>query len=278
MRYGTRLPDAPSHTGGAASDSVTAELLTVAQRCRDRDARASAWPPADLSRLADLAVALDEDFCRDVADRYERAPLLAYDHALARRYDQAKQESRRQYEDVLEAGIAVEPWLRPGPPYRDSGELVRQVRRTRTIRVLLTRNEHGPPGHAGFHPLREPSPVTAAGVRLLYNDLIRTVHDVFGHVMFGADFGLVGELKAAYCHLALHSEDAQSVLFNEQVAQTCWFYFGPHLRGDDGRPRKPGERGYLAPRARPYPRQKVFAADPEDLARFRRMFFLRQAA
>ncbi len=179
---------------------------------------------------------------------------------------------------MLEAGIAVEPWLHPGPPYRDSDELVRMVRQTRTIRVLLTRDEHGPPGAAGFHPLREPSGITAAGVPLLYNDLVRTVHDLFGHVMFGAGFGLAGELKAAYSHLALHSEDARSVLFNEQVAQICWFYFGPHLRDGAGRLRKPGERGYLAPRARPYPEQKVYPGDPEDLARFRRMFSLRQAA
>lgn len=264
--------------GIAKADGLVADLLAVAQRCRDRTERDAGWAPADVARLADLVVTVDAGFCREVADRYERAPRLAYDEALARRYDRVKQESRQQYEDVLDAGITVQPWLSPGPPYRDSDELVRQVRQTRTIRVLLTREEHGPPGGAGFHPLREPSPITAAGVPLLYNDLVRTVHDLFGHVMFGAGFGLSGELKAAYCHLALHSEDAQRVLFNEQVAQICWFYYGPHLRGAAGRLRKPGERGYLAPRARPYPEQKVYPGDPEELARFQRMFSLRQAA
>lgn len=267
-----------SAVSDAATTDLVADLLTVAQRCRDRDDRGAGWPPVDVARLADLVVTVDEDFCREVADRYERAPRLAYDQVLARRYDRLKQESRQQYEDVLEAGIEVEPWLGSGPPYRDSDELVRLVRETRTIRVLLTRDEHGPPGGDGFHPLREPSGVTVAGVPLLYNDLVRTVHDLFGHVMFGAGFGLAGELKAAYCHLALHSEDAQDVLFNEQVAQICWFYSGPHLRDGAGRLRRPGERGYLARRTRPYPEQKVYPADPEELARFRRMFSLRQAA
>ncbi|HEV2887543.1 MAG TPA: crotonobetainyl-CoA--carnitine CoA-transferase [Jatrophihabitans sp.] len=260
------------------STNLSTDLIAAAQRCRDREVRGAGWPPVDVARLAELTVRVDERFCREVADRYERAPRLAYDGALEARYDQVKQECRRQYEDVLEAGITVEPWLSPGPPYRDSTELVRLVRETRTIRVLLTRDEHGPPGRAGFHPLREPSGVTAAGMDLLYNDLLRTVHDLFGHVMFAAGFGLAGELKAAYCHLALHSEDARAVLFNEQVAQICWFYFGPHLRDDAGRLRGPGEQGYLPPRARPYPEQKVFPPDSAELEAFRRMFSLRQAS
>jgi hypothetical protein len=231
-----------------------------------------------VARLADLSVRVDEQFCRTVAERYQHAPRLAYDAALRECYDQAKQECLRQYQEVLAAGITVQPWSGPGPPYRDSAELLRSVRQRRTIRVQLTRDEHGPPGQDGFHPLREPSGITVAGVPLLYNDLLRTVHDLFGHVMFAAGFGAAGEFKAAYCHLALHSGAARAVLFNEQVAQICWFYFGPHLRDATGRRYRPGEPGYLAPRARPYPEQKVFPPDPDDIEAFRRMFSLRQAA
>jgi hypothetical protein len=259
-------------------DTVTSELMAIAQRCRDRVDRGREWPLADLARLADLVVVIDDGFCRDVADRHEQAPLLAYDAALAEQYERTKQESRVLFEDILAAGFVVEPWLQPGEPYQDSRELRRFVQETRTIRVLLSGDAHGPPGSSGFHPLRHGSGIMVGGVELLHNDLIRTIHDLFGHVMLGTSFGPMGELKAAYCQMALHSDDARAVLFSEQVAQTCWFYFGPHLRDEAGRLRRPGESGYVAPRARPYPEQKVYRTEPGDLSTFRRMFYLTEAS
>ena len=264
-------------TYGAVSNAATAELVAAAQRCRARHAPDTAWPPANVGRLGDLVATVDEAFCREVADRFERLPRLLYDSALARRYDDLKRETLLQYETILDAGIAVEPWLRPGQPYRDAADLVGGVRRTGTIYVFLTRNGHGPSRSLGFHPMREPSGVTAKGVELSHNDLFRVVHDVFGHVMAGNGFGPTGEFKAAYCHMSLLSESARPVLFTEQVAQTCWFFFGPHLRDDAGRVRRPGEPGHVPPRQRPYPEQKVVPLDPAYLDAFRRMFRLPEA-
>jgi hypothetical protein len=222
--------------------------------------------------LADVVVDLDEDVCRDIADRYERAPHLAFESDVATSYDRTKREVRELFDDLVAAGFAVEPWLRPGQPYRDSRELAARVRATRTIRVLLTKDAHGPTAATGPHPLRDPAGVAVGGVELAHNDLVRAVHDLVGHVMAGTGFGPAGELKAAYCQMALHSADVRRVLFTEHVAQTCWFYFGPHLRDGAGRLRRPGERGYVPPHARPYPEQKVYAAASEDLEAFRRMF------
>lgn len=255
-------------TEAAIAHPATADLLAAVGRYRDRGG--SARP--DATRFAELSVRVDEDFCRDVADRHDRAPHLALDSDLAHRYERAKLEIRELFDELVEAGFAVEPWRGGGQPYRDSRELVRHVRATRTIRVLLTREAHGPTAAVGFHPLREPSGVVAGGIELLHNDLVRAVHDLVGHVMLETGFGPAGELKAAYCQMALHSEDVRAVLFVEHVAQTCWFYFGPHLRAGTGRLRRPGELGYVAPHARPYPEQKVYAAAPGDLERFTRMF------
>lgn len=251
---------------------VTADLIAAAQRYRDRSASRAAWPPEDVQLLADVLVDLDEDVCRDVADRHERAPHLAFENDVARSYDRTKREVRELFDELTAAGFAVAPWLRPGQPYHDSRELVAHVRATRTIRVLLTRDAHGPTAATGFHPLREPAGVNVGGVELAHNDLVRAVHDLVGHVMAGTGFGAAGELKAAYCQMALHSTDVRRVLFAEHVAQTCWFYFGPHLRDGAGRLLRPGERGYVPPHGRPYPEQKVYAAATEDLEGFRRMF------
>lgn len=254
--------------------SRTASLVVAAQRCCDCHSRR---PVGQIAQLARLLVVPDEAFCCDVADRFERLPRITYDGALARRYQRLKRETRVQYESVLDAGIAVEPWLEPGQPYRDSADLVRKVRETATIHVFLTRNGHGPSGNAGFHPMREPSGISVRGVDLTHNDLFRVVHDIFGHVMFGNSFGPGGELKAAYCQMALLSQSARPVVFIEQIAQTCWFFFGPHLRDEAGRVRRPGDPGYLPPHRRPIPEQKVFSAERRDLDAFERMFELQAA-
>lgn len=250
-----------------------ASLLAAAQRCCDRHSRRSV---GHVARLGGLVAVPDEAFCRDVADRFERAPRVN-DRALARRYRRLKRETLAQYEAICDAGISVEPWLEPGQPYRDSAQLVRKVRDTGTIHLFLTRDGHGPPGSAGFHPMREPSGVTVRGVELAHNDLFRVVHDIFGHVLFGNTFGLRGEFKAAYCQMALLSADARPVVFTEQVAQTCWFFFGPHLRDEAGRVRRLADHGYLPPYRRPFPEQKVFPAERRDLDAFRRMFRLEAA-
>lgn len=260
--------------GNRTCEGRAASLLAAAQRCHERHGRG---PAGEVARLARLVAVPDETFCRDVADRFDRLPRVAWSPALARRYRRLKEETRAQYEAVLDAGIDVEPWLEPGQPYRDSAELVRKVRATGTIHVFLTRDGHGPSPSAGFHPMREPSGVTVGGVELTHNDLFRVVHDVFGHVMFGHGFGAGGELKAAYTQMSLLSESARLAVFTEQVAQTCWFFFGPHLRDAAGRLRRPGDRGYLPPHRRPFPEQKVFRAERRDLDAFGRMFRLQGA-
>jgi hypothetical protein len=231
-----------------------------------------------VASLAGVALELDEDLCRQIADHYDDAPQRVADAALDRRYRAAKAEILRQFEEILAAGIVVEPWLLGGQPYGGARELVRVVRETRTIHVFLTRDGHGPhpaavnlPGEAD-HPLREGSGVVRGGVELCHNDLVRAVHDLFGHVMLGAGFGPRGELKAAYHHMSVSSEATRAVLFTEHAAQVCWFYFGRHLRDRCGRVPARGERGYVPPPLRPYPEQKVFPADPALLEAFREMF------
>ena len=128
------------------------------------------------------------------------------------------------------------------------------------------------PAPPSFVTLDRQDPTSRGGVELSHNDLLRVVHDVFGHVAFGYGFDPAGELAAAYCQMALSCADARPVLFAEQVAQTCWFFFGPHLRGPDGHIPRPGEPGYVPPHRRPYPEQKVFPVSQRTVTRFARMF------
>jgi hypothetical protein len=229
------------------------DLTRLTQTYLDR------WFPGGSCRLPPAGALLrwDEDYCRRVARWYDAGPVLAYDVRLRRLYDRFTAETRRQYHAIVNAGITVAPWQRPGQPYQGSADLCASVRATGTIFVFLTSQGHGAAPPTGFHPLREPSGVTVDGVELMHNDLFRAVHDIFGHVMYGNSFSARGEFRAAYYHMAMYSEDVHPVLFTEHVAQICWYYFGPHLE-------KGGRRGY--------PQQKAFEFPPSFLAQFKGMF------
>jgi hypothetical protein len=236
-------------TGKAAPDIV---LTRLAQAYLDRwfPGRRAAGP------MAGGVPRWDEEYCRRVAAWYDRGPVLAYDARLSQLYDRFKWETVRQFHAIVDAGLRVAPWLRPGQPYAGSAELCESVRATGTLYVYLTSEGHGSAPSPGFHPLRQPSGVRVDGVELAHNDLFRAVHDIFGHVMYGNSFSARGEFRATFCHMGMYSEDVHPVLFTEQVAQICWYYFGPHLTDGDRR----------------YPEQKVFEFPRFFLDQFKGMF------
>jgi hypothetical protein len=237
----------------------------VAEQCtalNDISAAAKAyvrrWFPDRAPLLVQLSARLDQTYCRDVAEYYDRAPRFAPDARLKQLYDLLKQENLKQYRAVLDADIKVVPWTKKGQPYYGFGHLVKQVCATRKLYVYLTRIGHGPARSIGYHPLRTQAGISASGIELCHNDVFRVVHDVFGHILFGKSFGLRGEFEAAYGHLGMYPEDLLPVLFTEQIGQICWFFCGPHLADRAGRLRSPGDPAYLSPAERPYPEQKVF--------------------
>ncbi|MFT7836743.1 crotonobetainyl-CoA--carnitine CoA-transferase [Saccharothrix sp. BKS2] len=196
------------------------------------------------------------DYCRRVARWFDRAPHLAYDARLSRLYHRFKWETLQQYEVIRRVGITVEPWVRPGQPYRDSADLRASVLSTGVLHVYLTDSGHGE-GETGYHPMLAPTGLSIGGVDFRYNDVFRAVHDIFGHVMFDNDFSSRGEFRAAFCHMGMYSPDVHPVLFSEQVAQICWYFFGPHL--ERGEPRR-------------YSDQKVLEFPPSFLDEFTGMF------
>ncbi|MFJ5542110.1 hypothetical protein [Micromonospora chalcea] len=249
---------------------LTVRLGELAQAHAERAAARAGVPAVRLDRLAAEPLHLDEDFCREVADRYDAAPMVTA--GAARGYARLAAENLRQFRLIGEAGIRVLPWTGPGQPYRDSRDLVARVRATGLLHVFLTRHGHGPAGADGDHPLRAPAGVRAGGEELLHNDIFRAVHDVFGHVLFGNTFGPRGEFRATRCHLAMYPADLHPLVFAELVGQLCWFFHGPHLRRPDGTLPRRGEPGYVPPPRRPYPPQKQLVYDRRTLDRFAALF------
>lgn len=223
-------------------------------------ARLGGVPPAH-GRVEAVLRAPHEPFCREVADIFETSPALDWTLQVSARYRRYARENLVQYWAARDAGIDIRPWTRPGQPYRNSRELVEGVRRSGVVYVYLTRSGHGPRPGPRFHPLHTRSGVIAGGVEFTHNDVLRAVHDLFGHVLTGHGFGTRGELAAAYTHGRLYTPPARTAMFTEHVGQICWYFHGRHRRA-----------GRCGSGARPYPPQKVFLFPPRHEAALARLF------
>jgi hypothetical protein len=239
------------------------------------------WPAeprrgrAPAGRLAGLRATLGEDFGRRVAAYYESAPDRSSE--LQSRYERFAACSLLQYRGLVQAGFRVRPWLRDGQPYSGFRQLRDQLRRSRTVHVFLTSAGHGPEAPAGPHPLREPSGVVVDGVEFCHNDILRAVHDVFGHLLADAGFGPMGEFAAVYSQMRLYPPDLHDILFAEQVGQICWFFYGPHLSDRSGTLPGPGDAAYTPPPHRPYPQQKIVEFEAHFIDEFREAFRAKEA-
>ncbi|QHA04457.1 hypothetical protein GQF42_15235 [Streptomyces broussonetiae] len=221
---------------------------------------------------------LDKVVCRSISNWYDQAPLSTGTEQEALQYRILKEDTLEQFELLRKNGVSIEPWLTDGQPYTSSAALSDQLHAEKKLYVFLTANGHGegngiesaerPPDH----PMLEPSPVTSKGVRFLFNDLFRAVHDAFGHAARGNRFTARGEFMAAWDHMKMYPPACHPVLLSETVGQICWFYFGPHVRRPDGSVPGPPDPDYVPPARRPYSPQKTVPMPDELLSAFRSLF------
>jgi len=118
----------------------------------------------------------------------------------------------------------------------------------------------GPKGSSfKSHPLLKPSGLKDAnGYPMLYNDLLRAVHDYYSHNLTPAEFGPRGELAAARNHLAVTKDPmAKWALIAETRLQNAWQNF---REGVEAIPLK--DRPYATQKAALPPIEYVLSGDP----------------
>jgi hypothetical protein len=194
-----------------------------------------------------------------VADLFVAMPHDPSNALVQASYQQYVREVTEQYEfAVAWLGLRVEPWPHASEPYRDSRQMIKDVRHNRHLYFLATHVRWGEADtrHAD-HPMLMPTGIVVDGVELLANDLFRVVHDVFAHAKEGHQFGPVGEEKAWLEHYGMFSPLARPALTAETRGQTCWMYFGPHLRNSAGALIAKGKPGWVPVPQRPFAEQKA---------------------
>ncbi|MGH8791905.1 MAG: DUF3293 domain-containing protein [Stackebrandtia sp.] len=194
-----------------------------------------------------------------IADLFEAMAHEPDDPVVRSSYRQYIREIADQFECVVDdLGIHIEAWTGSGEPYRDSGHMMDDVRRDRHLYFLPTRSRWGEDDVChDDNPTAAPTGVSVDGYELLANDMFRVVHDVFAHAKEGYKFGPVGEEKAWLEHLGMFSPLARPALTSETRGQTCWTFYGPHLRHASGSLVRKGEPEWTPVSRRRFAEQKA---------------------
>ena len=206
---------------------------------------------------------LNTEYSKAMADVYDAAKHTPLDEDVQKAYKALAKESKEQFEVLKKGGYIVELWDGANEPYKNSTEMVEDLKDNKHLYVFSTEEGFG---ETGITPQdRRENPMLADsgykdanGKKLLLNDLFRFVHDAFGHGKLGNSFGPVGEENAWYVHSQMFSPDARRAMTSETRGQNSWVNFGPQLRNKDGSLPKRGDKNYVPLSQRDFAPQKNF--------------------
>lgn len=180
-----------------------------------------------------------------IADAYDAMEHNPSDPKVKASYDALKREVKAQYEHAQQSGITFEPSKEN--PYSTSKQMMSDVKDNQRLKFFQGGDM------PQDHPLAEVDKQTG----LSYNDMLRAVHDLYGHAKNGYEFGARGEENAWLAHRQMFTPDALPALTTETKGQNSWVNAGSHLRNEAGAVPAKGEEGYVAPKDRPYAQQKA---------------------
>lgn len=192
-----------------------------------------------------------------IADAYENMQHDPSNPEVKQAYDAFKKETKEQFEHFKSLGFTFKPAKGDNAPYSNSKELTDDVSNNKNLFFLPTENEFGTGDPSIDNPLLEKTGVVIDGYELSFNDMFRVVHDMASHVAYGHQFGPLGEMNAYEAHKKTYSIEAQRALFSETMGQSSYVNYGSHLRNQDGKVPKKGEKGYVPLAMRPYAPQKA---------------------
>lgn len=218
---------------------------------------------ADYGRVS----AIDTGRASRIADAYHEVKHEPDHPHVKAAYDALKSETLDQFRHLMGAGYKFTPHTGGGEPYAGSREALNDLRQNKHLHFFPTVPEHGGAFGEGDaphdHPLLEETGYHLGKHPLLYNDVFRIVHDVFGHGADGNQFGALGEENAWRKHAGMYSDLAVPALTSETRGQNSWVNYGKHIRREDGTHPAKGDPDWTHPAERPFADQKAGLLPPE---------------
>ncbi len=205
---------------------------------------------------------IDENRSKAIADEYEKMQQSPEDPKTKEAYEALVTETAEQHDALSKGGYKFELYEKDGEPYKNSEEMLRDLRDNKHLWVKSTEHDFGTTPitekQRTENPLlKDSGRKDVNGKALLNNDVFRAVHDAFGHGERGNAFGAKGEENAWDVHSRAYSPLARRAMTTETRGQNSWVNFGKHMRNEDGSIKKKGEPGFLDATKRPYTEQKV---------------------
>lgn len=208
-----------------------------------------------------------------IADVAESTPT---DPKVVKAYDALAEEIKAQYLFIVSKGYKLTPWggttgFYENTPRKSPSELMAEdLRDNKNLYYFKTIQDGSVSfgltgGDDAAHPLLKSAgiPVKDSEGKMhdqTYNDLLRVVHDFFGHAKEGNQFGPVGEENAWRQHVRMFSPLAREAMTAETRMQNSWFNYGPHIVRANGTIPVRGDADYVPPQNRRFMDQKVFVA------------------
>ncbi len=219
---------------------------------------------------AEKVESLDIENSKKIADAYDELVDNPTEPAVKSAYDAMAKETLEQYASILDKGYKIEIWEGEGEPYKNSSEMIADVRDNKHMYIFGTEAGFGegeitPEKRAENAMLSETEYKDVTGKTLLVNDVFRFVHDFFGHTELGNGFGPIGEENAWMVHSRMYSPEARRAMTTETRGQNSWVNFNKGLRRDDGSMPKRGDADYIPLSQRPFAEQKMGLL-PDDVA------------
>ena len=213
---------------------------------------------------------LDENKSKAIADVYDKLVDNPSDPEVQSAYQAMADETMEQYNAIKKSGVKVEIWDGQGEPYKNSGEMISDVRDNKHMYIYSTEEGFGDTPITDKQRqqnalLRDSGVKDINGKTMLINDIFRFVHDYFGHTRLGNSFGAIGEENAWNVHSRMYSPLARRAMTTETRGQNSWVNFNKSLRNADGTMKKKGDEGYVPPAQRPFADQKM-ALLPEEFS------------
>ena len=204
-----------------------------------------------------LVLSVSEMDAMRVADAYDEMQHDPENPIVKEAYNKLIEEIKSQADMLLNAGYKFE-LSNKDRGYNTSAEMVSDVRDNKHIFIDPSSENFGTTREFDDNNigLADSGYKDINGNPLTNVEVIRAVHDVFGHAKFGTQFGAVGEENAWRVHMSMFSPEAQRALTATTRGQNSWVNFGQHMR-KDGVVLKNGDEGYLSPTERPFAEQKI---------------------
>lgn len=241
-------------TGGATDQTKTGQrgtspgrkiLLSAGERTqRLQNAPETIIPNGEVRQLASdyansagidykpnkVYAAVDSYFATHIATAYEAMKHDPSDPAVAKSYQAMMVETKNQYHAAIAAGYKFEPFTGQGEPYKNSIEMRNDVAHNKHLFFFPTKNGFGGADDDDVkdNPLLQDTGEKTGNHEMVYNDMFRAVHDLFGHAKDGVGFGPRGEENAWLSHASMFSDEALPAMTSETRGQNSWVNFGPH--------------------------------------------------